>query len=280
MDVSVIISNYNNAIYLRECLDSVFMQIGASFEVIVVDDCSTDKTVFDIFDEYTKYPNFKLIRHTINQGPGVARNDGLKASKADYIMFLDSDDYWTYDHYLRDLLDVSIATGSDIVRDGWLDNGTPRLEHKSGTIISRQERCDIFDKYITTAMFSILFKHSLWDGIDYCERPYIEDTPSYIKVMLKANHITYIEKYGYYYRNNPASVTHTSSPYKKALFGALSNLDIVDECNSYNLHLHNISKVSTWGTFLANSTMYGWTRDSFHPYEKYYDELMERFEKK
>lgn len=279
MNISVIISNYNNANYLRECLDSVFKQVGVSLECIVIDDCSTDKSVFDIFGEYKKYKNFKLLKHKVNQGCGVARRDGLRSAKGDYIIFLDSDDYWTYDHYLRDLFDAAMSSGSDIVRSGWICGRTHQLECDEGTIISKQKRFDLLQHFRTTALFSILFKRSLWDNIEYCDRPFIEDTPSYIKVLLKANHITYIKKYGYYYRENPNSVTHTIDLPKKALFKGLSDLDVFDECGKYHVKMKE-TKATIQLSFSLNCMMYGWTRDSFHPYEKYYDELMERFEKK
>lgn len=276
LDISVIVSNYNNANYLRECLDSVFNQIGVTLECIVVDDCSTDKSVFDIFDTYTKYPNFKLIRHTVNRGCGSARRDGLKVAKGDYIIFLDSDDYWNHNYYLKNLLDAAIESGSDIVRSGWICGDKHLLEHTAGTIISKQERVDILLQFSTTALFSILFKSSLWDGIDYCDRPYIEDTPSYFKVLLRANQVTYIEDYGYFYRINPNSITHTINKTKWCLFKSLGDLDMVDECKKYGVNI-KVTKQGIAMIFNLNCMLYGWTRESFSPYEKYYDELMDRF---
>lgn len=276
LDISVIISNYNNADYIRECLDSVFNQIGVTLECIVVDDCSTDKSVFDIFDEYKRYPNFRLLKHSVNQGCGSARRDGLKEAKGEYIIFLDSDDYWNHNSYLKNLLDVARSSGSDIVRSGWMNGGIPLLEHKAGTITSNQEKIDTLLKFTTTALFSILFKRSLWDGIDYCDRPFIEDTPSYYKVLLKANAVTYIEDYGYFYRVNPNSITHTINKTKLCLFKSLSDLDFIDECTKYDVKI-KFTKKEIATVFNLNCMLYGWNRESFSPYEKYYDELMDRF---
>lgn len=278
IDVSVIVSNYNNVNYIRKCLDSVFNQIGVTLECIVVDDCSTDKSVFKIFDEYTKYPNFKLLKHSINQGCGAARRDGLREAKGEYIIFLDSDDYWNHNAYLKKLLDAAISSGSDIVRSGWMCGDIPLLEHKAGTITSNQEKIDTLLKFTATALFSILFKHSLWDGIEYCDRPFIEDTPSYYKVLLKANSVTYIEDYGYYYRVNPNSITHTISKEKWCLFKSLSDLDFIAECEKYRVKVKTTKKdIAT--VFNLNCMLYGWTRESFEPYGNYYDELIERFNK-
>ena len=146
----------------------------------------------------------------------------------------------------------------------------------TGTITSNQEKIDILLKFTTAALFSILFKHSLWDGIDYCDRPFIEDTPSYFKVLLSANSVTYIEDYGYYYRPNPNSITHTISKTKWCLFKSLSDLDFIDECDKYSVK-HKLAKQEVAMVFNLNCMLYGWTKESFEPYGKYYDELMERF---
>lgn len=283
-NISVIISNYNNACYLHECLDSVFSQKGVTFECTVVDDCSTDQSVYGIFDEYkVKYPNqFRLIRHEKNMGCGQARQDGLRASTGDYIIFLDSDDYWTHDHYLKTLYDLAITSGSDLVRSGWICCDEELYEYRSGTITDLQKRIDVLWTQHQLSLFSVLFKRSLWDDMDYCTRPYIEDTPSYTAALLKANSITYTDSdCGYYYRLNPNSVTHTSNTLKKNLFGCLACLDMIDECEKYGVRLagkisNELYRGNVLATFHCNCLLKGWTRESFAPYEKYYDELMER----
>lgn len=87
---SVIIPTYNRAELLRETLNSVFAQNFKDFEVVVVDDGSTDQTeaVVRSFGNGTRF-----IRQT-NQGPGVARNLGVQESTGQFITFLDSDDLW------------------------------------------------------------------------------------------------------------------------------------------------------------------------------------------
>ncbi|MES2699616.1 MAG: glycosyltransferase family A protein [Pseudomonadota bacterium] len=87
---SVIIPSYNRKRYLSECLDSVFTQSYPPFEVIVVDDGSTDGTV-EILSADTR--QLTLIRQQ-NAGPGAARNRGASIATGDYLAFLDSDDLW------------------------------------------------------------------------------------------------------------------------------------------------------------------------------------------
>lgn len=90
--VSVIIPTYNSSKYISETLNSVLRQDFSDFEVVVVDDASTDDTcriVSQIND-----PRIKLLPQSQNGGAGVSRNIGVEAAQGRYIAFLDSDDLW------------------------------------------------------------------------------------------------------------------------------------------------------------------------------------------
>ena len=97
--ISIIIPMYNVEKYIGECLDSILAQTFTDYEVIIVDDCSTDKSC-DVVESYMKKFNKKsedklqLIRSKKNSGgcPGVPRNTGLRMSCGEYILFVDSDD--------------------------------------------------------------------------------------------------------------------------------------------------------------------------------------------
>lgn len=92
MRLSVIIPVYNVEQYLRECLDSVFSQDFKDFEVICVNDGSTDSSG-EILAEYQAVQNNMITITQSNSGQSCARNSGLKKVTGDYIYFLDSDDY-------------------------------------------------------------------------------------------------------------------------------------------------------------------------------------------
>ena len=91
--ISVIVPVYNVEQYLRQCLDSVINQTFKDLEIICVDDCSPDNSA-EILKEYAqKDSRIKIITLEKNGGLGNARNVALKQASAEYIMFLDSDDW-------------------------------------------------------------------------------------------------------------------------------------------------------------------------------------------
>ncbi|MDF5727076.1 MAG: amino acid adenylation domain-containing protein [Rhizonema sp. PD38] len=85
--VSVIIPSYNRAAFLPEAIESLLSQTYPMFEIVVVDDGSTDETK----EVCARYPNVQYIYQS-NQGVSVARNTGIRVSKGEYLLFLDSDD--------------------------------------------------------------------------------------------------------------------------------------------------------------------------------------------
>ena len=277
--VSVIISNYNNSKYLRECLDSVFNQVEVSFECIVIDDCSKDNSI-DILNEYKNtHPNLIIIRHEENKGCGAARTTGLKHAIGKYIIFLDSDDCYTHNKYLHNLALEGNITNSDIIRSGYTDGKTNRIEYHKATISCKQEMINIMIAAWGKAITSIcntMFRRIIWSKITYSERPCVEDTPTYVAALMEANSISYIEDYGYYYRPNENSITHNLYPAKFQLFNALCIIDCARNCRRKGV-VFCCDEHDAKSDFNLNATIFRWKRESFHPYEKYYDELMERF---
>ncbi len=92
--VTVIVPVYNREKYIKETIESILKQTYTNYEVIFVDDCSTDGSL-EILEEYCKiYNNFRLIKLKRNKGVSFARNIGIRKASGRYIAFLDSDDLW------------------------------------------------------------------------------------------------------------------------------------------------------------------------------------------
>lgn len=117
MKISIIVPVYNMAGEgkLNYCLDSLVNQTLTDYEIIAVNDASTDNSL-EVLREYeAKYPDiFKVITYAKNRHQGGARNEGLKAAKGDWIGFIDSDDWVSPDYYEKLILKGE-ETGADMV---------------------------------------------------------------------------------------------------------------------------------------------------------------------
>ena len=96
--ISIIIPVFNAEKYLRQCLDSILAQTYTNYEVVIINDGSTDKSG-DIIDDYGKYDDKIHPYHRNNGGVSSARNFGLDKAKGDWIIFVDSDDFILPNHF-------------------------------------------------------------------------------------------------------------------------------------------------------------------------------------
>jgi glycosyltransferase involved in cell wall biosynthesis len=108
---AVVIPTYNRARRLLRTLETVFCQEHPASEIIVVDDCSTDETPVVLERLATEHPELRVVRHDQNRERSASRNTGMELATAEYVTFLDSDD-WMYPWNLRDANDFVLATGS------------------------------------------------------------------------------------------------------------------------------------------------------------------------
>ena len=113
--ISVVVPVYNVKSYLKRCVESIRNQTYSDFEVILVDDGSTDGSSL-ICDEYKADSRFMII-HKENGGLSDARNVGIKRAKGDYILFVDSDDF--LDLNALEKLSSEIRSGVDIITGGY-----------------------------------------------------------------------------------------------------------------------------------------------------------------
>ncbi len=93
--VSIIMPAYNCARFIRESINSVLAQTYTAWELLIVDDCSTDNTA-EVVDNYAD-SRIRYMRNEQNKGAALSRNKALREAKGRYIAFLDADDTWTHD---------------------------------------------------------------------------------------------------------------------------------------------------------------------------------------
>lgn len=113
---SVIVPVYNAEKFLRECIESIINQTEQGFELILVNDGSTDNSKNICLDYRLQYKNIKYLEIS-NSGVSVARNTGIEVAEGDYLLFCDSDDYWS--PKLLETLKSYVASGSyDMINFG------------------------------------------------------------------------------------------------------------------------------------------------------------------
>lgn len=133
---SIIVPVYKAEKYISECVDSVLAQTFENFELILADDGSPDRCP-EICDEYAKKDSRIKVIHKENGGASSARNSGIDAACGEYIIFLDSDDYWEGNYTLQRLAEKS-KDGYDIIMFGCkllnMKNGEMRLSRNGYNI--------------------------------------------------------------------------------------------------------------------------------------------------
>ena len=114
MRFSIIVPVYNVELYLDECVNSILSQSFSNFEVVLVDDGSRDNSGV-MCDKFAKRDNRIKVIHQENSGASVARNTGLNYATGEYILFIDSDDFWIDSTFLERLDKYISDQKSDVV---------------------------------------------------------------------------------------------------------------------------------------------------------------------
>jgi glycosyltransferase involved in cell wall biosynthesis len=117
--ISIIVPIYNASVFLKKCIDSIVAQTYAEFELLLINDGSTD-TSLNIALSYAKIENRIVLINQTNQGVSAARNHGLLKASGDYIAFVDADD-WLEPEYLNELVNDIVTNEADLVCVGYYD---------------------------------------------------------------------------------------------------------------------------------------------------------------
>jgi len=210
--LSVIIPVYNTGKYLQKCLESIFSQSFQDFEVICVDDGSTDNSA-EILNKFPKVTVF----HTENCGSGVARNLALDSAKGEYVLFVDSDD-WLVENAFEKLF--SFPANFDVLIFGGLTFSKGRLRKGNYSINKIPKKYlnhpfnkndfqkDIF-KFPSTA-WTKLYKRDFLvnNNIRFQKTRTGQDQVFFLKSVLEASSICVLGENLYCYRKRrPGSVT-------------------------------------------------------------------------
>ena len=220
--ISIIIPVYNVENYLNDCINSVLNQSYQNFEIICIDDASTDSSseILEYFVQ--KDSRIKLLKNETNRGLGPSRNIGLDVAKGKYILFLDSDDWYSPDTletlYIeaeKNNLDVLLFK-STVYYD---DSQTLKVESYYDMSFMNKFDHKVFnhwelDKtklfFIPIAVWNKFYLKSFLDenNIRFPNKDYLhEDNPFSCKVMIRAKRISMLTDYFYNHRKRDGSLT-------------------------------------------------------------------------
>lgn len=233
MKLSIIIPVYNVAAFLPEAVRSVLDQEFKDFELILVDDGSTDGSG-ELCDAFALADSRVRVIHQSNAGVSSARNAGLDAAKGDFIGWVDSDDLIERDMFLRMMVLVE-RYGADIVqcehdRSDSLNNAerTEAVEMMDGPTFTRRIFAKQGGRYTNqVALWSKIYKKELWNGIRFPVGQVYEDEQQTYKVCLKAEKIVETEEILYHYIKRENSII-TGVSAKKSLDKQMAMLDRLD----------------------------------------------------
>ena len=209
--ISVIVPVYNVETYLEECLDSIQNQTYTDFEVLLVNDGSTDGSQA-ICERYCQADKrFRLMNQT-NQGLSAARNKGVEISTGEYIVFVDSDDI-IKTNYLEKLMQY-MTEDVDIVESQFTVSNEEFLakSFKEPSILfegNSQEAVKIFTKHVLNVnAVTKLYRRSIVEAVPYIDGVIFEDVYCGIGMLKYIRKIIKIDYKGYYYRQRQASIMH------------------------------------------------------------------------
>ena len=247
--VSIGIPIYNVEEYLRECLDSIMNQTFKNFEVIMVDDGSTDNS-FNICQEFAaRDSRFKLI-HQANIGVAGARNTCLKHMKGEYISWVDSDDK-VEPNYLERLLEVQAETQADLV-DGYnysFKDGMRYyydLTHISPTLdaveISKEELFLRLLEGFRIVLWGNLAKKELYQGVYFITGKNYEDNGTRFKLYFRANKIVILPEPLYGYRGGRKGSIMTNKNTSETLKKKLQDFEDITANSENFIYFMDISQ--------------------------------------
>lgn len=220
---SIIIPTYNNEEHIEQAINSCFNSNFYDFEIIVINDASTDGTADKLEQLTAKYDKkIKIITNTNNTGSGPARNTGIDLANGEYLLFLDGDD-WFEPNAVQHAVDVAKKTNAEVIifnhQRVWADGTKTANIPNRYTNLGLQEKVLSAPKDRKGAMGNL---HTVWNksyktnyikelNIRFSSGIY-QDIPWSIKTVCMASTVYYSPVMLVNYRQRAGAVTKTTSP--------------------------------------------------------------------
>lgn len=258
--ISIIIPIYNVENYLSQCLISILKQSFVDFEIILVDDGSTDNSG-RICDEYLLRDSRIKVFHKENGGVSSARNYGLDNATGEYVIFVDPDDYWCVDTVLEKLISFAKTNNLDVIRGEYIT-----INEKNDQVCSypvSEERLTYANRVITSYEFLkyaisgeffiwlLLFRRTSFQGLFFeTGRVFLEDMQFLSKFLMTERRCMYVPEFRFYaYRRHNESISSKVSlkkiedsfqmcNYFYNLSRSVDNDRLIRLCQCYNAYIY------------------------------------------
>ena len=245
--ISVVVPVYNVEKYIKKCIDSILNQTYKEFELIIVDDGSSDSSGL-ICDEYSNIDEHIKVFHKKNGGLSDARNYGIIKSSGEYITFVDSDDFiapqmieMLYKKLSENNCDISIC---DPVH--CFENDSAEFELANRTMILNSEKAIeklFYQKSFLTSAWGKLYKKELFANLKFPVGMLFEDSAIMYKLFERANNICYFSAKLYGYLHRESSIT--TSRFSERDFDILKiTHEIIDHYSDVNFYSKKLYKAA------------------------------------
>ena len=205
-ELSIIVPVYNGGKYLRPCLDSIVAQAYSNWELLLIDDGSSDGSAA-VCDEYASRDSRITVVHKPNGGQAAARNDGVALSKGRYLCFVDCDDWLA-------MIQTLEQQQADIVICGYIEEYATRQKHVSAdgvlTVYDAQDALKlVLEGRIGSYLWSMLFRREVVQEPMLSLNPY-EDHATIFKWISHARRVVTLHQA--FYRQLQTSSLHSYNP--------------------------------------------------------------------
>jgi len=245
--ISIIIPAYNVQEYIADCLLSLLKQIFKDFEIIIVNDGSTDETenIIKLFEKDKRIAYFKQD----NKGVSSARNFGMDIAKGNFIAFIDADD-WVSPNYIDKMYHTIIENNCDVSCSNMIRTRKNiqkyRLNYKNKIIVSGiQEKFDICKIPNCCYVCGKMFRKELIKNYKFKEGIFFEDVVWLPEVLKLTGSLVTVPDACYYYRVNKNSIVKQKPDKKKQEDAYNAKKNLIHFANSNGIKLKSKDYIIT-----------------------------------